>query len=160
MDRSDDQGAGLLGPEAVARRFPDFVPHWQRYLGDLGADAWSPGFVSDALTSLAASRLGELGEEGLIQDLFEFAELVLRTGTAAEQEAIATRFLEDLLNMGGSGRFDLEHMLPYLGPLSAEHCRGWDEFNGVRTPGLWAPGAGPGLTASGKRFREARRRPR
>jgi hypothetical protein len=156
-DPQSEAPSRLLAPEFVARHFPEFVPHWQLILGQLGADAWSPGFVCQALTNLAASRFGVLGDEGLIQTLFAFAERVLAEGTQAEQDAISTQFLENLINSGSAGCFDLDYMVPYLGPLSAAYCRAWDAFNGVRTPGLWPPGVGPGLDQK-RRHRKAKRR--
>jgi hypothetical protein len=36
-----------------------------------------------------------------------------------------------------AGRIPYERFIPYLGEKSKEYCRAWDEFTGVKSPGLW-----------------------
>jgi len=45
-------------------------------------------------------------------------------------------FLENLQNKAGHGRFEYSRFIPYLGEKSKEYCRAWDEFTGVKSPGL------------------------
>lgn len=51
--------------------------------------------------------------------------------------AACTCFLEDLINIASHGRISFERFIPYLGEKSKEFCRAWDEFTGVKSPGLW-----------------------
>lgn len=51
--------------------------------------------------------------------------------------AACTCFLENLLNIASSNEIDYSRFIPYLGEKSKEYCRAWDEFTGVKSPGLW-----------------------
>lgn len=46
-------------------------------------------------------------------------------------------FLENLINRASAKRISYERFIPYLGEKSREYCRAWDEFTGVKSPGLW-----------------------
>lgn len=52
-------------------------------------------------------------------------------------EAACACFLENLINMASNGRFPYSRFIPYLDEKSKEYCRAWDEFTGVKSPGLW-----------------------
>ena len=45
-------------------------------------------------------------------------------------------FLENLQNRAGRDGFEYSRFIPYLGEKSKEFCRAWDEFTGVKSPGL------------------------
>ena len=51
--------------------------------------------------------------------------------------AACTCFLESLINRASWGGIPYNRFVPYLGEKSREFCRAWDEFTGVKTPGLW-----------------------
>jgi hypothetical protein len=51
--------------------------------------------------------------------------------------AACTCFLENLINIADAGRVKYERFIPYLGKNSKNFCRAWDEFTGVKSPGLW-----------------------
>ena len=51
--------------------------------------------------------------------------------------AACTCFLENLINIASWGDISYSRFVPYLGEKSREFCRAWDEFTGVKTPGLW-----------------------
>lgn len=51
--------------------------------------------------------------------------------------AACTCFLENLLNIASANEIRYERFIPYLGEKSKEYCRAWDEFTGVKSPGLW-----------------------
>ena len=64
----------------------------------------------------------------------------LLTGTNADEEvknAVCTSFLENLLHYYSDGSIPSESFIPFLGPESREYCKSWEEFTGVKTPGLW-----------------------
>ena len=52
-------------------------------------------------------------------------------------EAACVCFLENLLNWASGGDISYGRFIPYLGEKSKEYCRAWDEFTGVKSPGLW-----------------------
>lgn len=51
--------------------------------------------------------------------------------------AVCTCFLENLLNDASAGGISYSRFIPHLGEKSKEYCRAWDEFTGVKSPGLW-----------------------
>lgn len=51
--------------------------------------------------------------------------------------AICVCFLENLLNNASSEQIEFDRFIPYLGNKSKQFCKAWDQFTGVRSPGLW-----------------------
>lgn len=47
-------------------------------------------------------------------------------------------FLENLLNYASAERIKYSRFIPLLGERSRTFCKSWDEFSGVRSPGLWS----------------------
>ena len=82
--------------------------------------------------TLARARANETGRLGSV---FRLAEQGLVEGTETVKDAVATQFLETLQH--GSDSEVASVWLPMLGEESRAYCRAWDEFTGVRTPGLW-----------------------
>lgn len=67
--------------------------------------------------------------------IFVYVESALTSADENLSNAVATCFLESLVQ-----RYTLykaENAFPFLGPKSRAHCKAWDEFNGVKTEGLW-----------------------
>lgn len=113
-------------------RFPGFVPAWKQYLADwegapAGACTYMTAFSHYVYDLIAGGPREEL------QAIFAVAETLMVDGDEETQTAAATCFLENLQNREAPP----EHWVHLLGPASQEHCRAWDEFTGVRTPGLW-----------------------
>ena len=69
------------------------------------------------------------------EDIFGLVERVLDSGVEPLATAVATCFLENLLNATPSGIEAIDYVWA-LGPKSREYCKAWDEFTGVATPGL------------------------
>jgi hypothetical protein len=67
---------------------------------------------------------------------FFFAEECLEEGDSNVKDAIATCFLENLLNAVSDEIIKLESFVQYLGENSKEFCKSWDLLTGVNTPGL------------------------
>lgn len=65
-----------------------------------------------------------------IELTFIFIEKLMNEGSEEVQEAVATCFLEDLLNAVSWERIPASSFVPLLGPESKKFCRGWDEFTG------------------------------
>ncbi len=72
-------------------------------------------------------------------DVFQSVESLLHDEASNDEvkDAVCTCFLENLINYASNGRIPYESFVPLLGPKSVEYCKGWDEFTGVKTPGLW-----------------------
>jgi len=101
---------------------------------------WSP--EPPPLTTLAAdlahalaSNVGHLPPSTL-HSAFELCEAAIVEGSAEEQAAFATGFLEALQHADGRGEFDFRSIAPFLGAASKAHCEGMDSFHGARTRGL------------------------
>ncbi|WP_116209385.1 hypothetical protein [Streptomyces olivoreticuli] len=61
-------------------------------------------------------------------------ELIQAEGSDEDGTAVATGFFEALLNAWDKG-FDLRSIWADVGPKSRAHCRAWNDFTGVETPG-------------------------
>lgn len=70
-----------------------------------------------------------------IEEIFQYIEFLMVNGDEDTQTAVATCFLENILNVTPS-QIDPKCFLLYLGPQSKEYCRAWDSFTGVQTEGL------------------------
>lgn len=71
-----------------------------------------------------------------VKEIFDFMEYLLIEGDAEVKNAVATCFLENILNI--TPREVQPHtFVPYLGQKSREFCKGWDSYTGVFTEGLW-----------------------
>lgn len=82
-----------------------------------------------------AQRLIAKDLEGM-EPVFKYIEEALTGQDDDISNAAAVSFLENLLNRTPS-EIAPEVLVPLLGPQSRVFCRAWDEWTGVRTPGLW-----------------------
>lgn len=87
-------------------------------------------YITDELNSCTANR-------EKTREVFSLIELFLNKGDKDVKDAATTNFLENLINYTSSGRLKPEQFIHYLGPKSKAYCKAWDEFTGVKTPGLW-----------------------
>jgi len=71
------------------------------------------------------------------ESVLECIEDLMREGCDDVKDAVATGFLEHLLNKASSGRLYFPTIAPLLGPECVRYCKAWDEFTGIKTPGLW-----------------------
>jgi hypothetical protein len=69
--------------------------------------------------------------------IFSFIENLIINGDQDVRDAATTCFLENLLNYDSAGRVKASTFVHLLGPESKAYCKAWDEFTGVKTPGLW-----------------------
>lgn len=75
-----------------------------------------------------------------IKKLMEIAEILLEHGSVDVQNAVATCYIENLVNAASNDEGKIvkyETFVPYLGPKAKEYCRAWDEFTGCKTPGVY-----------------------
>lgn len=71
------------------------------------------------------------------QKVFDFIEMLMQNGDQDVIDIAATCFLENLINYTSWGNLEAAKFVHLLGKKSKEFCKGWDEFTGVKTPGLW-----------------------
>ncbi|MCE5315831.1 MAG: hypothetical protein LLG04_00525 [Parachlamydia sp.] len=74
-----------------------------------------------------------------IKDIFEFMEHLLAEGDEDVKDAVATCFLENILNRTPQD-IHPHTFVSFLGKESRDYCKAWDRFTGVFTPGLWEEG--------------------
>lgn len=102
------------------------------------ADCWltESGKISTcsvfSLTSDLVTRRVSGGDFSGLEELFGGIERCLAEGSDEVATAVATCFLENLINRQDIGCL----VVPFMGPLARRHCRAWDEFTGVTTPAL------------------------
>jgi hypothetical protein len=120
-------------------RIADLAPQLKEPLDTLIAE-WSPEVVP---VTVAGARLAEALIEQFAQlpkdtvrSVFELCEQALDKGSAEEQAALSTGFLESLQHADGKRVFDFRALVSFLGPKSKEHCLAMDEYWKATTRGL------------------------
>ena len=127
-------GNGWLG--LVLREFPQFSKSWQDYLAQWASESGTRGICSDV--RCYGNFVEELilhAPEHDVARAFQLIEHFLVFGDEDVDNAFCTCCLENILNVTPS-RIPAERYVRFLGPKSREFCRAWDEFTGVKTPGL------------------------
>jgi hypothetical protein len=122
----------LEASESLRGRWEAHLSRWRNAERNLCHDLEE--VAEHAIDELVRCKGGE------IQRLLGAVEELMVDGTDEVREAVATCFLENLQNAASAGRFPARRFVEFLGPRSAEHCRAWDRFTGVRTEGLWVSG--------------------
>jgi len=119
----------------VLREFPGFDGHWRQYQARWAKEG-SPGVCSEVscFGDFVEKRILE-ADEAEIARIFGLIEHFLIFGDEEIRTAFCTCCLENILNVTPS-RLPAERFVKFLGPKSREYCRAWDEFTGVKTPGL------------------------
>lgn len=122
----------------ILEKFPEFFSSLQAY-----KEEWDPwgetsyfgevmvfsSFVSDLLVAKEY-------DSSKIEEIFSFMEYLLVQGDEDVSTAVATGFLENIINQTPE-KIDPKRFVKYLGPESQAYCRAWDKFTGVQTEGLW-----------------------
>jgi hypothetical protein len=98
-----------------------------------------PGACSDmfAFTNYVTDLIIENKNHDELKSIFEYVEFLLNQGDAEVKEAVATCFLENLINSAASNDISSLKFVNLLGKESKEYCKAWDEFSGTKTEGLW-----------------------
>jgi hypothetical protein len=120
----------------LVEAYPGVRDHLVKTVDDwLGNDgAIKPCMLLAAVGWLVSERIGRGEYEGADR-LFGLIERLLTEGTSAVRDAAATCFLENLINRSDS--LDPRLYAPLMGQESRKYCRAWDDFTGVKTPGLY-----------------------
>jgi hypothetical protein len=107
---------------------------------DLVRGEWTPEeppavVLLAALVTRLVHALSAVPDEKLAE-IAAIVERVFADGSDDAKSATATGFLEAVLSATGNTKAATA-FLTKLGPRALKHCRDWDEFCGVKTPGLW-----------------------
>jgi hypothetical protein len=113
---------------------PGFEPHWRDHRASWADETLPYGLDVAAFARYVIDRI-QCGGLGKVAEIFALAERLLLEGEETVRDAIATEFLENLMNRVPD---DLSptSFVPHLGPASRAYCRAWDEFTGHKTEGL------------------------
>lgn len=125
--------------KSILTKFPDFESYWKKESQDLwGEDNQNITSAISSFSHYIRDMLIQNDEanEYLIARSFQMAEWLMNEGTKEVKDAVATCFLENLINAVGWGKFPASRFVHLLGKESKKYCRAWDEFTGVKTKGL------------------------
>ena len=119
----------------ILQQVPAFDERWQAHL--CYWDDEEAGLCNDvAEFSRYVMDLVRTDELANLPAIFDLVERLMIDGDNEVQDAVATCFLENLLNAAAAERLDVNKFIHLLKPESRAYCRAWDEFTGVYTEGL------------------------
>lgn len=114
--------------------FPEYISYWKTCHLILENE-----ITSHEEIGTFTAYLVDLMKDQKTHDLkraFYFIEFLLKNGDQATKDLIATGLLEDLLHKDPH-EIQFKNFVELLGPETIAYCKGWDEFTGVKTKGLW-----------------------
>ena len=119
--------------DLIKEKFPKFIPYWEIYVSQRGDDEdiimqMMP--LTDFVVDVIKSR-----DEKEIERVFIFIEFLMCKGNDYVQTAIATGFLEDLINYDPD-EIQFINFSQYLGKKTISHLRAWNAFHGAKTEGI------------------------
>ena len=119
--------------DIIKEQFPKFNPYWESYINHWGDDNGLTiqmfpliDFVLDVIKS---------NDEKEIERVFNFIEFLMCEGNDYAQTAIATGFLEGLVNHDPD-EIQFINFAQYLGKKTVAHLRAWNAFHGAKTEGI------------------------
>jgi hypothetical protein len=117
----------------ILESFPGFQSQWQEHIEYWGGE--EPGLCNDLSEfSDYVSNLIVSEDSKKLNDIFNLIEKFMVQGEHSVKEAVATCFLENLVNTLPPNF--TKGFVDFLGSESKAYCVAWDEFTGVKTEGL------------------------
>ncbi len=118
----------------ILNKFPGFKERWQKHL-----DWWDgedAGLCND-LSQFSRYVIELIAQKQLenLPQIFSFIEFLMTNGDSEVQNATATCFLENLINVTPE-KISANSFVPLLGAESRSYCKAWDKFTGVQTESL------------------------
>jgi hypothetical protein len=124
--------------DAIIARFPGFKPMWEQHLA-FWEDASRARMIGNDVAEFSAYVREVLGRKERTEELeqiFAFAEELMREGDEDVKDQIATNFLENLVNSAGQDPAYDALFVSLLGPESLGYCKEWNRFSGGGIPAL------------------------
>lgn len=114
---------------------PEFRELWNKHLQWWGNE--TAGLCNDMseFSNYIYKNIENMTDYELVK-IFNIIERLIIEGNADVSTAATTCFLENLQNMSYDNP-KLLRFTKFLGPESRAYCVAWDEFMGVKTPGLY-----------------------
>jgi hypothetical protein len=121
--------------EAVLRVAPGFKDRWREHLRQWNG---KPAGLTLDMIEFAdyVTRLLEERRVSALEPVFALVEAMLTEGTEEVKDAVATGFLESVVNPITEETEYLPLFIRLLGPESRAYCVEWLEFAGADLPGL------------------------
>jgi hypothetical protein len=126
--------------EIILETFPKFKQLWEKeresgWKGPIRGLCLDLAEFSHYIEDMIAKNNNN--DKSTIELAFQIAEMLMNEGDDKVQEAVATCFLENLINAVSWDSISASSFVHYLGKESIEYCKAWDEFTGTKTPALW-----------------------
>lgn len=119
----------------ILQQCPHFTERWQEHLeywkGEEAGLCIDMAFFSRYVIELIVDKKSDQ-----LPEIFALIEQLMIEGDQQVQEAVATCFLENLINASGN-TVEPGSFIHLLGPESLAYCQAWDKFTGIQTDGLW-----------------------
>ena len=119
----------------ILQNVPDYLSRWQAHQLYWGHE--EAGLCNDiADFSHFVNDLFSEQKSRELKTIFSMVERLLTEGDEEVQTAIATCFLENLMNRTGSAGIQPAAIVPLLGKNSVVYCKAYNNFTGVSIVGL------------------------
>ncbi|MBP7763207.1 MAG: hypothetical protein KA176_11595 [Alphaproteobacteria bacterium] len=115
----------------ILSEFPEFLEFWQEHLRYWDGEVRTVGIDVSAFSSFVISEISNMSKEKR-QCVFALVEKSLNYGTEDIKAAVATQFLENLLNAESAKKIKAEDFIDFLQPESRKYCEAWDNFTGIK----------------------------
>jgi hypothetical protein len=121
--------------DLITSTVPEFSQAWEEH-----RDYWKSeeaGLCNDiaAFSRYVKDQIDQ-GKSDSLKKIFDLIEGLLADGDQEVRNAVATCFLENLLNQVSANKLLSSTFVSFLGPNSKAYCKAWDSFTAVRTEGL------------------------
>lgn len=122
----------------ILEKFPNFKKMWSEHLewwGDEKAGLSNDMAVFSRYT-IELLKNSEINHTEL-HEIFILIEKFMTDGSENLKDAVATCFLENIINATSWKTVNPLSFVNLLGAESKNFCKAWDEYTGVKTEGLW-----------------------
>ena len=130
-------GKNMVSKIEILKKLFNLFPPFEKFFEDEIDKLWGEDLgihmnmssFSNYIIDLIAND-SQKNHQKEIELTFIFMEQLMNEGSEEVQEAVATCFLENLLNAVSWETIPASSFVPLLGPESKKHCKAWDEFTG------------------------------
>jgi hypothetical protein len=121
--------------DLIVSGVPEFGQAWEDHKNYWEGE--EAGLCNDisAFSDYVGEQINQ-GKRDNLKTIFDLIEELLTDGDQDVKDAVATCFLENLVNLASANKLFSPDFVPFLGPNSRAYCKAWDAFTGVKTEGL------------------------
>lgn len=122
--------------EAILGRFPGFGTMWEEHLAFWEDDRRMVGNDVAEFSAYVRDLLARKERTRELEEIFVFAEELMRDGSPDVKDQVATNLLENVVNSAGQDSEYDALLVSLLGPHSLAFCKEWNRFSGGGIPAL------------------------